>query len=33
MAKNEQPAKISYFFGPGWNDLKSFITKLNQNSF
>lgn len=28
MAKNEQPAKISYFFGSGWKDLKSFITKL-----
>lgn len=28
MAKNEQPAKISYFFGPGWSDLKKFITKL-----
>lgn len=32
MAKNEQPAKISYFFGPGWRDLKDFIIKLwNKN--
>ena len=20
-----QPAKVSYFFGPGWNDLKNFF--------
>ncbi len=26
MAKREkQPAKISYFYGPGWNDLNKFI--------
>ena len=32
MAKTVQPAKISYFFGPGWRDLKNFIIKLwNEN--
>ena len=28
MKKKAQPAKVSYFFGPGWNDLKTFIKKF-----
>lgn len=28
MKKDPQPAKISYFFGPGWNDLILFIKKF-----
>lgn len=28
MRKKEQPAKISYFFGPGWRDLRDFIAEL-----
>lgn len=28
MKKEKQPAKISYFFGPGWNDLGRFIKKF-----
>lgn len=32
MKTYEQPAKISYFFGPGWRDLGNFIIKLwNKN--
>ena len=33
MKKNTQPAKVSYFFGPGWKELGDFIKKfwaLNQ---
>jgi len=30
MKKEEQPAKLSYFFGPGWNDLWLFIKKFWQ---
>lgn len=32
MVKKEQPAKISYFFGPGWRDLGAFIKKLWNNN-
>ncbi len=28
MSKNPQPAKMSYFFGPGWKDLGTFIKKF-----
>ena len=28
MKKELQPAKMSYFFGPGWNDLWTFIKKF-----
>lgn len=35
MKKHEEPAKISYFFGPGWKNLKDFIVlswKKNMDS-
>lgn len=28
MSRSIQPAKVSYFFGPGWKDLKNFISSL-----
>ena len=28
MKKETQPAKISYFFGPGWKNLGTFIKKF-----